>query len=302
MWAFLVAPMIAAGVVVGFASLKRTSVKLFALPKPTSPPSEAEALRTRSLASRLKSAVRFAARHLRHSRAAPATSITAADAAQSAAVDEASAKALAAMAKDPFTHDESCHWLRRIVSTDIVQTVLVAVARTVFHKHISLLLSKLHARGHLSSSTHKIDVSSITPHLSAITRHDEAGGERHVDFDLSVIVNGRVAVDVEVPLYRLKSLRLWIAVSEVRVAGARIRCHTAGERQGDVEVLDLPSLQFELHSTVGEESRLLHLKDWFIAPILIEFFGRRVFTKFAGLVLRECLTKLVLAALPEECR
>jgi hypothetical protein len=200
--------------------------------------------------------------------------------------------------------EESCHWFRRVAGTSMLRTSLASLLEAVAQQRLESAVEKWKRQGRVTHGHVTARVNSVIPDVSLTTSaiEETQGSDEWIDFDAHCILNANITVDVEVPLLRQWSLQVGLTVSDLRIAGARIRCYTAGPRSGDVVVDEVPSIRFELHSSIGQSGRLLQLTDCFALPYAIEYFGRRFVQKIVGRVFKDALSKMIYGALPESCK
>ncbi len=202
--------------------------------------------------------------------------------------------------RDARRVDETCHWLRRLATTPVLRDAGALMLEKAAQKRLSSSLKGLEAasRGWIRSTNLRVGVTALTPELVPVTCEEEATGEAWIELEASCNCSGSVAVDLEFVMLPNLTLPLSLRISELRLAGAVARCHTRGKHAGNVTVVEVPDVSFELRTSLGHPEKRFALQDTAAIPYTIECFGPGRVRRLVGRVFADALGTLVDKLLP----
>ena len=289
MWAVAVGPVVAASLALVFMRWKRTAVVL----KGLHPPS--------STAQIYGGVISTASGHQVTRDATGKLGAGTTPGGKAAAAEGGPAPALPCETRHT---DETCHFIRRLAAAPVLRDAVAKTVESSAARQLSAQLAraKANSRGWISHVGCDVQVRSVVPDVVPISCDEETTGNQWIDIEAGVLCDASVAVDVEFHLLRNLSIPVSARVSSLRIAGAGLRCHTAGSAMGAVSVVDLPDIEFDLYTTVGHSGAVLSCRDSAVGPLVVEVAGRRLIRRLIGRVFREALHAGVALLLPESIR
>lgn len=200
--------------------------------------------------------------------------------------------------------DETCHWIRRIAAAPVVRDAAAKTVESAAARNLTtqLLKAKAGSRGWISHVGCAVQVRSVVPDIVPVSCDEESTGDQWIDIEAGVLCDATVSVDIEFHLLRHLSLPVSARVSSLRVAGVGLRCHTAGAAAGAVSVVDLPDIEFDMHTTVGHGGAIMSCRDSAVGPLVVEVAGRRLIRRLVGRIFRDALHAGIAALLPESIK
>mmetsp|Transcript_33323 Transcript_33323/g.102911 ORF Transcript_33323/g.102911 Transcript_33323/m.102911 type:complete len:298 (-) Transcript_33323:30-923(-) len=223
--------------------------------------------------------------------------------------DSAGAKASAKAGAPPAMSDvhrieESAHWIRRMAARPPVRRVVAGILQREMQGSFERLLADIQtrSRGWVVHADATVAIESLIPDLQPTCCDDDVNDASWVEVRAGCVCTGSAKVNLDIALAFDLTVPITFTVSELQIAGATARLHTAGSAAGDVEVLEVPEITCQLRTVVGRDDALVTLRDFAIIVVALEWIGWHKARAVVGAVFHGALTKVVERFLPEAVR